>query len=464
MIEMVMKVNENIFRAYDLRGIYGEELDDNGAYYIGVAFGLHIKNEGKTTAIVGHDNRVSSPAISDNLIKGITDTGINVIDIGLAMTPMFSYAREYLNIPSGIMITASHSPSAYNGMKVYFNEEGRIYGEIIQAFKLEAEKVFNNYNAIEQKGSVETSDMREPYINMIKDKIKLGNRKIKVVVDCGNGSGSIIAVPLYESLGLEVVPLFCDSDPAFPNHHPDPAVEENMVALKQKVVEVGADLGVGFDGDADRVGIVDENGHMVYMDLYTAIICRDLLPRINDKKVLIDIKCSKALEDEVVKLGGEPVYSRTGHSYMIQAMRKNNIVFGCELAGHAYFADEFFGYDDGPYAGLRLIRILSNTDKSVSALLDGINKYYATPEIIVKATDETKFNIVNDIVSYTKEKGYKSLTIDGVRVLFDDGWALVRASNTGPNLTMRFEAVSEVRLEEIKNEFEQVLEGVMKKY
>ena len=459
-----MKVNENIFRAYDLRGIYGEELDDNGAYYIGVAFGLHIKNEGKRVAIVGHDNRVSSPAISENLINGITDTGIDVIDIGLAMTPMFSYAREYLNIPSGIMITASHSPSAYNGMKVYFNEEGRIYGDIIQAFKEEAKSVLNNFTPTVSKGSIKTSDMREPYIEMIKDKIKLGNRKIKVVIDCGNGSGSIIAKEVYESVGCEVVPLFCDSDPAFPNHHPDPAVEENMVALKQKVIEVHADLGVGFDGDADRVGVVDEQGHMIYMDLYTAIICRDLLPRLTDKKVLIDIKCSKALEDEVVKLGGEPVYSRTGHSYMIKAMKQNNIVFGCELAGHAYFADEFYGYDDGPYAGLRLIRILSNTDKPVSALLDGINKYYATPEIIVKATDDTKFNIVNDVITYTKEKGYNILTIDGVRVLFNDGWSLVRASNTGPNLTMRFEAISEERLAEIKQEFEQVLENVMNKY
>lgn len=459
-----MKVNGNIFRAYDLRGIYGSELDDNGAYYIGVAFGLHIKSEGKDKAIVGHDNRSSSPSISENLINGITDTGIDVIDIGLAMTPMFSYAREYLKVPSGIMITASHSPSAYNGMKVYFNEEGRIYGEIIQAFKEESQKVLNNYKPDGPKGTVETFDMREPYIEMIKDKIKLGDRKIKVVIDCGNGSGSIIAKEAYESVGCEVVPLFCDSDPTFPNHHPDPAVEENMVALKQKVVEVKADLGVAFDGDADRVGIVDENGHMVYMDLYTAIICRDLLPRIDSKKVLIDIKCSKALEDEVVKLGGEPVYSRTGHSYMVQAMRKNNIVFGCELAGHVYFDDEFYGYDDGLYAGLRLIRILSNTDKSVSHLLDGINKYYATPEIIVKATDDTKFKIVSDIVDYTKEKGYNSLTIDGVRVLFSDGWALVRASNTGPNLTMRFEAISEERLTEIKNEFEQVLESVMKKY
>ncbi len=463
MIEEVIKVNDNIFRAYDIRGIYDDELDDNLSYYIGVAFGNNIKKNGKKEAIVGYDNRFSSVPLSKRLIDGITDTGIDVINIGLVTTPMFYYACVHLNIPSGIVITASHSPSIYNGMKIILDEQGSIYGEIIQTFKEEVKSVLNNFIPI-SKGNVKNIDIKDAYLDMLKEKIVLGDRKIKVVIDCGNGTGSVVAETAFKNAGCEVIPLYCESDPNFPNHHPDPAIEKNLADLKARVVMEQADLGIGLDGDADRVGIVDENGNMIYADMYMAIIWRDLMPKLTNKKALLDIKCSKALEDEIVKLGGKPIYNRTGHSYMKKAMREGGFAFGGELSGHVFFADEFYGYDDAIYAGLRLLRILSHTDKPLSSLLDGINKYYATPEMLLKVTDDTKFKIIDDIILYAKENKYEMLTLDGVRVLFSDGWALLRASNTGPNLTMRYEAVSEKRLNEIKTEFIDVLNNVMSKY
>ncbi|MDD4298574.1 MAG: phosphomannomutase/phosphoglucomutase [Bacilli bacterium] len=459
----MIKVNENIFRAYDIRGIYGEELDEKTSYYIGVAFGQNIKNKGKNKAIIAYDNRLSSIPLSESLINGITDVGVDIINIGLATSPMFYYAREYFEIPSGIVITASHSPSQYNGMKIALDEEGCIYGEMIQSFKEEVKHVINNFEST-SKGRVENIDIKEAYLKMLREKITLGNRKIKVAIDCGNGTGSIVAEEVFKQAGCEIVPLYCDSNPEFPNHHPDPAVEKNMEDLKKLVVSCGADLGIGFDGDADRIGIIDEQGKMIYSDMFMAIIWRDLMPKLTDKRALIDIKCSKALEDEIVKLGGKAIYNRTGHSYMKKAMKEQKFAFGGELSGHVFFADEFYGYDDAMYAGLRLIRILSNTDKPLSALLEGINKYYSTPEIMIRATDESKFNIIDEVIEYAKGKGYNMLTLDGARVLFDDGWALIRASNTGPNLTTRFEAISEERLNDIKEEFQSVLTKILEKY
>ena len=456
-------MNENIFKAYDIRGIYGEELTDKIAYYIGIAFGQKLVSLNKQIAIVGCDNRISSNPLKAALVKGILLTGIDIIDIGMVTTPMFYYAREYLEIPAGVVITASHSPAIYNGMKLSFDENGRIYGDGIQAFKEDVKKAMTGF-VQKEPGHLKQFNMEDEYKALMKEKIILGSRKLKVVVDCGNGTASIIAPYIFEEIGCEVVPLFCDSDPSFPNHHPDPAVEENMTFLKAKVLETHADLGIGFDGDADRVGVVDELGNMIYADMYMAIILRDLMPRLTDKRALMDIKCSKALEDEIVKLGGTPIYNRPGNSYMMKIMNEQHILVGVELAGHVFFADEFYGYDDGVYAALRLVRILSNTTKTVSQLLEGINKYYATPEILVKASDESKFIIVNEVMEYAKSKNYKMLTLDGIRVLFTDGWALVRASNTGPNITLRFEATTNERLNEIKNEFVSALNEVIAKH
>jgi phosphomannomutase/phosphoglucomutase len=457
-------MDEYIFKAYDIRGIYGSELTDEIAYYIGVAYAKHLISIGKNEVLIGYDNRPSSIPLTQNIIKGITEMGVNILNLGLATTPMVYYAREYLHNPSAIIVTASHSPSEYNGIKFAFDEIGIAYGEIIEAFKGEVKSVMNGFNKSNIIGNIKSYDIKSAYLEMLKNKIKLGFRKLKVAVDCGNGTGSIVAVEVLKNVGCEVIPLYCESDGTFPHHHPDPAIESNMKDLGIIVVSNKADIGISVDGDSDRIGVVDEQGHMVYADFLLGILARDLFKRTNDKRLLLDIKCSKAIEDDVVKNGGTVTYVRTGHSYGKEALKEGNFLLGGELSGHIYIADGFFGYDDGLYAGLRLIEILSNTDKPFSSLLDGFNKYYSTPEIKINASDEVKFQIVDEVVAYTKEKNYKSLTLDGVRVLFDDGWALVRASNTGPNITMRFEAKSEERLKDLENEFETVLNNIMQKY
>ena len=455
-------MKEHIFKAYDIRGIYGSELTDEVAYFIGIAYAKHLMKLGLDKVIIGYDNRFSSIPLSENIIRGITDMGVNIINLGLVTTPMVYYARVYLKVFSAIVITASHSPSEYNGLKFSFDESGFAYGEIIEAFKEEVKSVMSDFNKSNVVGKVANYDLRSAYLEMLDNKIVLGDRKVKVVVDCGNGTGSIVAVEAFERVGCEVIPLYCESDGSFPNHHPDPAVEANMKDLKHRVIEEKADLGVSVDGDADRIGVVDELGNMIYADYLIGILGRDIFRRTSDKRLLVDIKCSKAIEDDVVKNGGEVTYVRSGHSYGKKALNEGKYLLGGELSGHIYIADDFFGYDDGLYAGLRLVKILSNTDEPFSSLLNGFNKYYATPESFYKVDDSIKFKIIDEMKKYAQAKRYEILTVDGVKVLFDDGWALVRASNTGPNITMRFEAANESRLMSLKEEFEGVYNMVMK--
>jgi phosphomannomutase/phosphoglucomutase len=464
MINIGDNMNDYIFKAYDIRGIYGNEFTDEIAYCIGVAYAKHLISIGKNSVLIGYDNRPSSIPLSKNIIKGITEMGVNVINLGLTTTPMVYFAREYLSNPSAIIVTASHSPSEYNGIKFAFDETGIVYGEIIEAFRDEVKAVMNGFNKNSITGNITLYDIKSAYLEMLKNKINLGNRKMRVAVDCGNGTGSIVAVEALENIGCEVLPLYCESDGAFPHHHPDPAIESNMEDLKRVVIANNCDIGISVDGDADRIGVVDEMGYMIYADFLLGILARDLFTRTNDKRLLLDIKCSKAIEDDVVKNGGAVTYVRTGHSYGKKALKEGKFLLGGELSGHIYIADDFYGYDDGLYAGLRLIKILSNTDKPFSKLLDGFNKYYSTPEIKISVGDDIKFKVIDEIIAYTKDKNYHMLTLDGVRVLFDDSWALVRASNTGPNITMRYEANSEERLKEISIEFDGVLNNIMQRY
>ena len=448
-MKIVNDINKHIFRGYDIRGIYGEDLNEDVAYTIGKGFGSYIQNLGKTVAIVGYDNRASSPELSNAFIKGATETGITVYNLGLVTTPMYYYSWGKLGVVSGAMITASHNPKEYNGFKIAFDERGNACGDMIQDFRSYIEKgVFKQGNGNERK-----VDIKDEYINYIKSSIDLGNRKVKVVLDAGNGTASIAIKEAFKGLNVDAEYIFCDSNPDFPNHHPDPSVEDNLQLLKQKVLETGADLGLGLDGDADRVGAIDEQGNFIPVDYLMIIICRSIYDKIKNKKVLYDVKCSKSLADELDKLGLEKVAYRIGNSYMKAKMRDGDFNFGGELSGHLFFRDKFSGFDDGIYACLRLVEILSNTDKNFSELLEGINKYYSTPEIKIKSTDEEKFNVVENVKSYAISKGYNINTIDGVRVEFNDGWALVRASNTGPELTLRFEGVTEKRMNEIKDEF-----------
>ena len=443
----IVSINKNIFREYDIRGIYLQDLDENVAYTIGKSFGTYIKNY-SSQVVVGRDNRISSPIIHKSLVAGIISTGINVIDLGLVTTPMYYYAKKVLKVYTGIMITASHCPKEYNGFKISFSEIGNAYGELITQFRdFTAQGQF-----IEGQGKVTSYNIREQYINLILSSIDIKNRK-KIIFDCGNGTGSVIIKDIVKKLNIEADYLYCYSDPSFPNHHPDPAVKENMVELGQRVKEKHYDLGIGIDGDADRVGIVDENGTFLPADMYMIMIYRNIVNSMKNKKGLFDVKCSKALIDELNKLGIRPDMYRTGNSYTNMKINSEDYDFGGEYSGHVFFRDKFIGIDDGLYAGLRLVEILSKTDQTVSQLLDGINRYYATEETKIPVTEDNKFEIVDEIKKYTIDKGYTTITLDGVRVEFADAWALIRASNTGPNLTVRFEANTSERLEQIKNEF-----------
>lgn len=456
-MNLVQDINPNIFREYDIRGIYGEDLTEDVAYTIGKSFGTYIKKLGFTKTVIGYDNRLSSPSLSKCLIKGILETGIDVINLGLVTTPMYYFAKYYLEIYSGIMITASHNPKEYNGFKISFSKIGNAYGEKIIEFR-DFTKALQFDNG---KGTEIKLDLKSSYLKLIRNSIDLGNRKIKVVVDCGNGTGSVVIKDVLDLFPIQYELLYCDSDGNFPNHHPDPSVSKNMVDLGNKVVELGYDFGIGIDGDADRVGIVDEKGNVIPTDLVMAIIYRYLLPNMKNKKALFDVKCSKALIDDLENLGLEPVMYRTGNSYTNMKMQEGDFDFGGEYSGHIFFRDKFPGFDDGIYGGLRIIEILSHCEQKISELLDGIHHYYSTEEMKVAVTDETKFEIVEKVKEYAKTKNYQMITLDGVRVTFDDGWALVRASNTGPNLTVRFEAISEERLNELQTEFMNVIDEAM---
>ena len=458
-MELKKDICKNIFREYDLRGIYGKEINEQDAYTIGRSFGTYIKRFNETQTIIGHDNRHSSPSLSQALITGIRESGIDVIDLGLVTTPMYYTARKIYNINTGIMITASHNPSEYNGFKMAFSSIGNAYGELIQDFR----KFTEELKFDEGQGKYEERNIKEDYIKTLCESLDI-KKEVKVVVDCGNGTGSIIIKDVLDKLGIKYYPIYCDSDPDFPNHHPDPSVKENQIDLAKKVVELGYDFGFGVDGDADRVGIVDELGNVISADIYMLIMYRHLNKNLKTRKALFDVKCSRALIDDLEKQDIEPVMYRTGNSYSNMMMQKGNFDFGGEFSGHLFFRDKFIGIDDGIYAGLRMLELLSKTDKKLSELYSDINKYYSTEEQKVKVTDENKFEIIEQIKKYCIEKNYKVIDIDGVRVEFDDGWALVRASNTGPNLTERFEAKTKERAEEIQKEFQKLVETIANEY
>lgn len=445
-----MTINDSAFRSYDIRGIYNDTINNDFAYLLGLTFGNMLKNQNKDRTVVGYDNRASSPALHEKLLLGLTDSGINVINLGLVTSPMYYFSWTLFNIDSGIMITASHNPKEYNGFKISFNGLYNVFGDDIQKIKEEMRK--EQQTSI-NKGIVYNKYINDDYVKYILKDIKL-NKRLKVVIDSGNGTSSIIVDKIFNNLNIEYIPIFTDSDSEFPNHHPDPSVLKNLKDLSEKVIETKADVGFAFDGDADRIGMVDQNGNIIPVDHIMIIIIRNILNDLKDKRILYDVKCSNSLKDEIIKLGGIPIENRTGNSYQQKEIKKEGILFGGELSGHIFFNDKFPGYDDGIYVALRLMEILSNTDKKTNELLDRISKYYSTPEIKVATNEIRKFEIVEEIKKYCIQKQYKYLDIDGCKVIFDDGFALIRASNTGPDLTLRFEAKTEERLNQIKYEFE----------
>ncbi len=450
-----MELNKLMFREYDIRGIWEKDINEEISYHIGRAFATKLLSFGKNKMLVGYDNRTSSETIEKNLIKGLTDGGVNVVRLGLVTTPMYYYAWDKLNIKCGIMITASHNPKEYNGFKMSYNGIHNCFGkDVTDLYYVIINGIYSEGN-----GTITNADIKEDYIKMIHNHINMGNNKLKVVYDCGNGTTSIIANDIFKSNDyIEYIPLFAESDGAFPNHHPDPSVEENLKQLKEKVLEVHADCGIAFDGDGDRVGVVDNLGQMIPIDKYMIIIWRDIYNKVAKKEGFFDVKCSKALEDELIKLGIKPICTRTGNSYTKKISAENNYPFGGEMSGHLYFRDRFIGTDDGIYAGLRFIEILSKSKKKASELLEGINKYYSTDENKTEVEDAKKEKVVDGVEEYCKKKGYKYITTDGVKVLYDDGFALVRKSNTTPNITTRYEAKTQERLNEIEKEYNTLID------
>ncbi|WP_423230208.1 phosphomannomutase/phosphoglucomutase [Thermosyntropha lipolytica] len=436
-----------MFRQYDIRGIVGKDLTFENMDNIVRAFAFYAHKKGENTMLLGMDNRESSPHLHSIAVNALLESGFNIVDLGTVITPMFYFAARHLAIKAGIMITASHNPKEYNGMKLLLGES-TIYGEEIQHIRELTEK---KQSLSGRPGFKENVNIFPVYAEMIKNKIGPLPRKLKIVLDCGNGTASFFAPYIYKSLGCEVIELYCESDPHFPNHHPDPVAPENMQDLARKVKETGADFGIGIDGDGDRIGVVDDQGNLIWGDMLMILFFRDILPRYPGTPAIVEVKCSQSLIDEINRLGGKPVLYKTGHSLIKAKMKEIGAVFTGEMSGHMFFADEYYGFDDAVYAGARLISLVAHKGEKISQMLSDIPKYHATPELRIKSSDEEKFAIVEKALNHFKNH-YKIIDIDGARIIFPHGWGLVRASNTGPEIIVRCEGDSPENLEKIKKE------------
>ena len=438
-------INPYIFREYDIRGVVDQDLTDEVVEHIGKGFSTYITEQGAKSVSVGGDVRLSTNRFLKQLIKGLTSSGIDVINIGQVPTPVQYFSMHELNVDAGIMITGSHNPPEFNGFKLsLFNAP--VFGTEIQKIK----EIINSNKFITGSGTTKELDLKEKYKNYLKNNINI-KKQLKVVIDSGNGAGSLVAHDLFKELGVETIDLFDTPDGNFPNHHPDPTVEKNIQVLIKTVKETNADVGIGYDGDADRIGVVDENGNIIWGDKLMILFSREILKQNPGANIIFEVKCSQALPEMIEKFGGTPVMWKTGHSILKKKMKELNSPFAGEMSGHLFFADRYFGYDDAIYASVRLVVLLSNTDKKLSELLSDVPKYFSTPEIRVETeSDEIKFEIAEKAKKYFSDN-YQVNDIDGVRILFGDGWGLVRASNTQPVLVLRFEARTEERLNELKN-------------
>jgi phosphomannomutase / phosphoglucomutase len=440
-------VNPSIFREYDIRGKCPADLNSETVYQLGLSIGTYLTGKDAKKISLGRDCRLSSPELHDALLKGLLETGLSVVDIGMGPTPLMYFSIHHLKLDGGVQITGSHNPPEDNGFKINLGT-GSVYGEEIQNIrKISETGAFKKGN-----GTVEDVSVVEPYLDYLKKNLIPGNIRRKVVVDAGNGVGGIMGPQAYRAMGVEVEELFCTPDGNFPNHHPDPTIPENLTRLVKEVADTQADLGIGFDGDADRIGVVDKEGNIIWGDQLMIIFSRDLLERDPGAKIIGEVKCSQTLYDDIKKHGGTPIMWKAGHSLIKSKMKEVHAVFAGEMSGHLFFADRYFGFDDAIYAGARLLEILTRKNVTVRELLSGVPAMVNTPEIRMDCPDEKKFQVVARLVEEFK-KEYEVIDVDGARVLFDGGWGLVRSSNTQPVLVLRFEAVNEKRLGEIRELF-----------
>ncbi len=454
-------IHPHVFREYDIRGVVDRDIDTDFAYRLGRAFGTYIRRQRDTVRLaVGRDCRHSSDVLFDALCRGLQASGCDVLDIGVVPTPLLYYALFVLPVQGGVQITASHNPPEFNGFKLCAGKDA-LYGTQIQ----DVRRIMESGDFIDGTGTfTRETGLVEMYIQHIVDNITMGPRRLRVVIDAGNGTAGPVARALYTRLGCDLTCLYCDMDGSFPNHHPDPVVPENLRDLRGRVTDIGADVGIGFDGDADRIGVVDERGEIIWGDMLLLIYARDLLRVQRGVPVIFEVKCSMILEREIERLGGIPVMWKAGHSLIKAKMRELAAPLAGEMSGHMFFADRYYGYDDAIYAGARLLEILSHTERPLSALVADLPQTVATPEIRIPCPDDVKFRVVADVTETFRRRGLPLVDVDGVRVKYPHGWGLVRASNTQPALVLRFEALSGEELEAIRTDIMRVVRDALHRH
>jgi phosphomannomutase/phosphoglucomutase len=443
-------IAKEIFRQYDIRGIVGKDLYPETADAIGRAYAAYIADHGARGAVaVGRDNRPSGTGLRDALVRGLTESGVDVIDVGVVPTPLLYWSLHNLDVVGGIQITGSHNPPEYNGFKLSVGK-GSLHGEEIQALY----GVMTAGKFPTGRGRVREEHVIDRYVADVVKRVGTLSRPLRVVADCGNGAGALVAPQLLKAIGATIETLFCESDGTFPNHHPDPTVVDNLQDLIAAVERGGADIGVAFDGDADRIGVIDDKGGIVWGDHVLILYARDVLARSGrGQPIIFDVKCSQALPDAIKKAGGTPVMWKTGHSLIKDKMKELGAPIAGEMSGHMFFTEGFYGHDDALYGAARLLRIVADSGKSVTQLLADVPKFVSTPELRVEVPESLKFGLVDRAVRHFASK-YDTVGVDGVRVNFGDGWGLIRASNTQPVLVTRFEARTPARLSAIREEME----------
>ncbi|MFZ5803007.1 MAG: phosphomannomutase/phosphoglucomutase [Candidatus Omnitrophota bacterium] len=445
----------SIFREYDIRGLADTELTEDVSYAIGRSFGTFLVRESRKTIAVGYDLRKSSERISKALHRGLLDAGLEVIDLGLTPTPLTYFSVSLWRLDAGISITGSHNPPQYNGFKLHLSDRP-VFGAQIQ----ELRKMIEQEDYASGPGALSARKIIPEYLEYVKRLFNF-KRRLKVVIDAGHGMAGLVAPELLKSFGHEVIELYTNLDSDFPDHHPDPTVLENLKDLQKKVLETKADVGIGFDGDADRIGVVDEKAQVIFGDKVLMLYAREILSRKKGATVIGDVKCSKVIYDDIAKHGGKPVMWKTGHSLIKAKLKETQAELAGEMSGHMFFRDRWFGFDDALYAACRFLEILDLDRRPLSEHLADVPRLFSTPEIRVDCPEEKKFEVVRRAVEFFKKK-YKVVDTDGARVEFADGWGLVRASNTQPVLVMRFEAETEKRLAEIQSLIENRIQGIQK--
>jgi phosphomannomutase/phosphoglucomutase len=438
------------FREYDIRGIVGSQILEADVTGLGRAFGTYMARHGKRRVSVGRDVRPSSETFRAALLEGLLKSGLEVTDLGICPTPVFYFSLRHLPLEGGVMITASHNPPEYNGFKICSGPD-TIFGADIQDLR----RIMEQGDFISGRGRLESADVVSPYREYILNSIRL-ERRLRIGLDAGNAVGGPVALPLLRGLGCEVHELYCDPDGSFPNHDPDPTVLENLRDLTALVRREGLDVGIAYDGDCDRIGVVDEQGRVIFGDRLLIIFAREILARRAGTTFVSEVKCSQTLYDDIRERGGTAIMWRAGHSLIKSKMREVNAVLAGEMSGHMFFADRYFGYDDAIYASCRLLEILAATGKTIAELLEGVPETVVTPEIRVDCPDEIKFSLVDKVKKHLRQS-HQIIDVDGVRVLFDRGWGLVRASNTQPALVLRFEAETEEALDRYRETVEAVV-------